>query len=220
VEPKEIRDYLFNKRADAPFAQLSKNEPGWLPGYEMFGEGVFFRLNLERLMAWESNPDVIERTKSIHPEIEPGLLLLHSLSHLLIRAMALVCGYNCASLRERLYFSSDPAANQKQCGFLIYTASADSDGTLGGLMQLADNAHCERLLSKVLEYARFCGSDPICEETPLRIESETQSGSSCHSCLLLPETSCELFNRMLDRLMVGGSLDNPVLGYFNEQITG
>jgi len=40
--------------------------------------------------------------------------------------------------------------------------------------------------------------------------------AACHSCALLPETSCELMNLMLDRTMLVGSLKNPEIGFFSE----
>ena len=47
--------------------------------------------------------------------------------------MALECGYNAASIRERIYSTNDTLA---MAGILLYTAAADSDGTLGGLVEL------------------------------------------------------------------------------------
>ena len=38
--------------------------------------------------------------------------------HLLIRELALECGYNAASIRERIYASDDPASNGR--GFIVY----------------------------------------------------------------------------------------------------
>jgi hypothetical protein len=40
--------------------------------------------------------------------------------------------------------------------------------------------------------------------------------AACHGCALLPETSCEEFNRFLDRGLVIGTFDKPDLGYFTE----
>ena len=44
--------------------------------------------------------------------------------------------------------------------------------------------------------------------------------AACHACGLLPETSCEEFNRFLDRGLVVGTLDDPNLGYFSDTFTG
>ena len=51
------------------------------------------------------------------------------MAHALIRHLTISCGYSTASLRERL--SMDDARNM--AGLLIYTATPDSDGSLGGL---------------------------------------------------------------------------------------
>ena len=45
-------------------------------------------------------------------------------------------------------------------------------------------------------------------------QNDTISIAACHSCLLLPETSCEFHNRYLDRALLVGSVDDPALGYF------
>jgi hypothetical protein len=62
-------------------------------------------------------------------------LLLHTLSHLLIRQVSLECGYSSSSIRERLYVGTpqEPAT-----GILLSTAASDSEGTLGGLVALAN----------------------------------------------------------------------------------
>ena len=123
---------------------LSRATPTWVPAFEQRGEGVFLQLPEDRVRAWA------ERV-SDHPRIEtlrqaysrwahnrdqiadptfpiPRYLLLHTLSHLLIRQVALECGYSSSSIRERLYVgtATDPAA-----GILLSTAASDSEGTLG-----------------------------------------------------------------------------------------
>jgi hypothetical protein len=50
-------------------------------------------------------------------------IMLHTLSHLLLTAVSLECGYPASSLRERVY------ASKKGYGILIYTATADAEGT-------------------------------------------------------------------------------------------
>ena len=58
----------------------------------------------------------------------PRMVLLHTLAHVLINEWSLDAGYPAASLRERLYAADDMA------GVLIYTATSDSAGSLGGLV--------------------------------------------------------------------------------------
>ncbi len=62
-------------------------------------------------------------------------IALHTLSHLLIRTIALECGYSSASLAERIYAGTD---DDPRGGILIYTAVPDAEGTLGGLVSLAE----------------------------------------------------------------------------------
>ena len=86
---------------------------------------------------------------------------------------------------------------------------------MGGLVKMGQPGHLERVVSKALEAARWCSSDPVC------IEAEGQGPdncnlAACHSCALLPETSCEEQNRLLDRGVVVGTLENRAAGFFGE----
>ena len=65
-----------------------------------------------------------------------------------------------------------------------------------------------------IKNAEWCSSDPVC------IQSKGQGPDSlnlaaCHNCALLPETCCETGNRLLDRGVVVGTLDNKQLGFFS-----
>jgi hypothetical protein len=99
-------------------------------------------------------------------------------------------------------------------GVLVYTGSPDSDGSLGGLVRLAREALIERIVLRTINSARWCGSDPVCLETAPAQSGERVGGAACHSCLLLPETSCEKFNRELDRTMLVGGADGAWQGFF------
>jgi hypothetical protein len=99
-------------------------------------------------------------------------------------------------------------------GILIYTAAGDSEGTMGGLVKMGLPGLIEPVIARALQKAKWCSADPVC------IESKGQGPDSCnlaacHSCALLPETSCEEQNRLLDRAVVIGTLDEPNSGYFN-----
>jgi hypothetical protein len=39
--------------------------------------------------------------------------------------------------------------------------------------------------------------------------------SACHACVLAPETSCEEFNRFLDRALLVGLPGSPDAGFFS-----
>ena len=116
-------------------------------------------------------------------------MLLHTLSHALIREFALDCGYASSSIRERIYSRSgaDPMA-----GILLYTAAPDSEGTLGGLVSLGAPERLADLLNNALDNTRVCTSDPTCaEHLAGELRDEHLHGAACHACLFASETSCE-----------------------------
>lgn len=115
--------------------------------------------------------------------------MLHTLSHLLISQLSFECGYSIASLSERLYCSEE-ADGKKMAGIFIYTASGDSEGTLGGLVRQGRPDVFPKILEKAITHARTCSNDPVC------IMSRGQGRDSlnlaaCYACALLPETCCE-----------------------------
>ena len=126
----------------------------------------------------------------------------HTLAHLLMRRLTFECGYGSSSLRERLYVSDAPEA--LMAGILIYTASGDSEGSMGGLVRMGEPANFARVLAMAVEDARWCSSDPVCTEAGVMggQGSDGLNIAACHCCALMPETSCEQFNRFLDRHMV------------------
>ena len=45
---------------------------------------------------------------------------------------------------------------------------------------------------------------------------ESSNKAACHSCILLPETSCEHFNSFLDRAFIVGTVEDRELGFFKD----
>jgi hypothetical protein len=195
---------------------LSRQSPKWLPASEVSGEGLFIRLKEDVLTAWEGKTAVrdLEREffeshrrwrqmRRIEPDHEgfPGIryILLHSLAHALMRQIAMDCGYTAASIRERLYCKRPNDANGPMAGMLLYTAAADSEGTLGGLITLGETVSLGRHLRQALETLRLCASDPLCAEQRPSADGRGIHAACCHACLFAPETSCERGNRYLDR---------------------
>jgi hypothetical protein len=199
----------------------------WLPAVVVRGEGVFFEFKDKRLKEWASNEGVIKRAKFLSDnynrpreakglkrrKIEPEFVLIHTFAHLVINQFSYECGYGSSSLRERIYCNLE-FPNDTMNGVLIYTASGDSEGSLGGLVRQGKPGNLETIVYNAIENARWCSSDPIC------IDSNGQGPNSCnlaacHNCALLPETCCEESNMLLDRAMLIGELDNSSIGYFN-----
>ncbi len=91
---------------------------------------------------------------------------------------------------------------------------------MGGLVRMGKAGYFEPVLRRALEGARWCSADPVCMESG---ESGGQGPDSCnlaacHSCALVPETACEEFNRLLDRGLVIGSLNEPAIGFFSQEV--
>jgi hypothetical protein len=222
---REVRALTGFTRLDAPDpddpdlvkrAPLSRGKPDWVPASEVRGEGIFLRLDEDRLAAWEkqvaASPVIAAHRDAfaqfrrnrysdrIQGDFDPmygwpeaRYIALHTLSHLLIRTIALECGYSAASLSERIYAGPDRA------GILIYTAVPDAEGTLGGLVSLAEPEPLTRIVERARRDALRCSSDPLCAERLPAEHDDFLHGAACHACLFVSETTCERGNRFLDR---------------------
>jgi hypothetical protein len=202
---------------------LSKSA-NWLPAIPIHGEGVFLRLRTSAISDWQDQPEVKARVTQLQKRwvesffyddrpVTARFLLAHVLAHALIDQWSLAGGYPAASLRERIYSDGDDT------GILIYTAASDSAGSLGGVIA---QAHPERLTASVIDAIRryeWCSSDPVCSETDSQ-GAEGLNMAACHSCALLPETSCECRNSLLDRALLVGLPGNRKFGYFSRMLSG
>ena len=176
------------------FVPLADTELSWLPAIEMHGEGLFIRLNEEKLEAWESAncsryDEMKKRLDTSYMDCEkfsPRYVLLHTLSHLLIRQLSIECGYSGAAIKERIY-STYPESDLKMSGILLYTSTSDSDGSLGGLVRNGLSDNLETIFRNMLQAASWCSSDPICIES-LAQGVDGLNYAACHACTLLPET--------------------------------
>ena len=236
---REVNALLGFTRVEAPedsgdpderplMAKLCRGAPTWVPSGQVHGEGIFIRFDEEALRQWERRDSVQARemklvcghknwrnSRNLDPnEDYPGAryTLLHTVAHLLVRELALECGYNAASIRERIY--ADTGGEQPQAGILIYTAAADSDGTLGGLVELGKPGNLGRLLTQALTRARICSSDPLCAEHEPD-KDRSLHAASCHACSFVSETSCERGNRYLDRALIVPTLKVVDAAFFS-----
>jgi hypothetical protein len=236
---REVKAYVGFSRIDAPDladqspakrARISAEGPSWVPASEVRGEGVFLRFSEHAIAGWEAKvreTGTLEPLRRAHTQWQtrsgrsgdtaaawPGerFVLLHTLSHVLMRQMALDCGYSAASISERIYTGPE---GDSAAGILLYTTASDSEGTLGGLVHLGQTAQLERLLNAALAEADLCSSDPLCAEHDPEGGSAPLHGAACHACLFAAETSCERGNRYLDRRVLASVGQNP-MNFFDD----
>ncbi|WP_101255397.1 DUF1998 domain-containing protein [Streptomyces barkulensis] len=225
---REARAMIGFTRLDAPDPEspeiasrvsLSRGAQNWVPASEVRGEGVFLRVRDDLMARWtarmEKSPQMEahreayarfrrnRKSDRMTSDFDPyqgwpgaRYIALHTLSHLLIRTIALECGYNSASLAERIYAGDE---QHPRTGILIYTAVPDSEGTLGGLVSLAEEREFGRIVRRALADAGHCSADPLCSERLPHDPDDYLHGAACHVCLFVSETTCERANRFLDR---------------------
>jgi hypothetical protein len=232
---REVQALVGFTRVDAPdeprhgqdrtWAPLARTGPLWLPCAEVRGEGVLLRLAEQPLADWEREAERSDRAQAfakaaarwrhdrgLPPAPWPGMrfTLLHTLAHVLIREFALECGYGAAGLAERLY--AEETEDGRMAGLLLYTSAPDSEGTLGGLVELGDPDRLGQLLAQALDHARLCSSDPLCAEH--EPGAGALHGAACHACLFAAETSCQAGNRFLDRVLLVDTFGPGGLAFF------
>lgn len=193
----------------------------WLPALELYGEGIFFSFNEDVLENWESNSVIVERAEQLRKRfikadmnfgsspsgeeliVNPRFILLHTLSHLLIRELESQAGYPASSLKERIYAAK--GGDVPMGGILIYVAVPDVVGSLGGLAELAEPERFLRLISNVFDHAQWCSIDPVCAEHEGQ-GPNLLNRAACHACSLVPEPSCVYSNVLLDRTFIKGDI--------------
>lgn len=211
-------------------AKIFQNASNWLPAIEVRGEGIFFEFNAKTVEDWVAtrlvegqanrlNLLIKEKIKNSEPNlsrrdgVDESFLLVHSFAHALINQLAFECGYDASSLKERIFVGSEE--EKKMCGLLIYTASGDSEGSLGGLVERARPGLLERTIVSAIQESAICSNDPVCMESGVSGRN-ILNVSSCHACNMLPETSCEHGNYLLDRSALIGTFEKPETGYFTK----
>lgn len=218
-------DFELFKVKPAPLTLPGGNQK-WLPAAEVRGEGIFLLLDEDKVQAWENSPAVVERTERLRAAFNvdargdfPGarFYMLHSLSHLLMTAIGLECGYAASALKERIYCNAPgPGVSEPpMAAILISTGTTGSEGTLGGLVE--EGRRLRRHLREAWDMGRLCSNDPVCASHDPASESSDRrtEGAACHGCLYVAECSCERFNRYLDRALVVPTIgNNPALAYF------
>ena len=209
---------------------LARNVLRWVPAAEVRGEGIFLQFREDALQNWLQRLAVKQRNqtffdahkqwRAMHhladPEAHyPGLryILLHTFAHTLMRQLTLECGYAGASIRERIYAQPPGDTGEAMAGILLYTAAADSEGTLGGLVSLGKPEILGWHIDGAIDQMQYCASDPLCAEHSSR-EDNSLHEAACHACMFVPETSCERGNKYLDRSLLVPTVKRDDLAFF------
>ena len=154
---------------------LTRGE-AWLPGYCVFGEGLYFELDEALVQEWEAAaPSLRQAAKlqGLYGEVQaqrqlrerdltPRYLLVHTLAHVLMNQLTFECGYSSAALRERLYVSQE--AGEELAAVLIYTAAGDARERWAAWCGWGSPGYLERVLADAVMQARWCAADPVCME--------------------------------------------------------
>jgi hypothetical protein len=178
----------------------------WYPGFEGTGEGIMIRfkeglyneLKVKEVFGlWNDSEIDKESVRNVlwgEKIAEPMFVYLHTMSHAIIRALSRFSGYSSASLHERIYISrsADDGA------ILIYNTSPGSEAGMGGLVESVNNIG--KVMEEAINSLKICSNDPVC--IGFKKNRKSVNGSTCYSCLLISETSCEYRNMGLDRHMV------------------
>ena len=161
----------FDLGVQAAWLGLTTN---WLPATEVRGEGVFIQLDERAVQEWEEREAVQARAGELlsgydnwaadisEPPPFPGVrfYMLHSLSHLLISAISLECGYSASAIRERIYCGPSARDPTAMAAILLSTGSTGTEGTLGGLVEQGRNLRPH--LQQAYDLGKLCSNDPVC----------------------------------------------------------
>lgn len=221
-------EFDFDARQIKPAVlTLPTGNEKWLPAAEIRGEGIFVELDLDAVQEWESRPEVKARAEALLRGFEvdgkgtfPGVrfYMLHSLSHLLLTAISLECGYAASAIRERIYCGKPEQNGPDMAAVMLSTGTTGSEGTLGGLVE--EGRRLRHHLREAWDLGRLCSNDPVCAaHDPSSDSSDRRTeGAACHGCLYIAECSCERFNKYLDRALVVPTIGNdPALAFFGER---
>ena len=210
-EEKNGRKNIYASRMDTEGVLFEFDRKAilkWLIMNEFIDSGSAPNLGSEEAVKlWFVNnirPEEIHPFTTISEEISPETYyvyrLVHSISHLLIRAAADIGGLGKDSLSEYI-FPGIPAV-------LIYVQNSQGFN-LGSLFNTFE-AYFDKWLLRADNSAQKCVFDPICIERY----------KACTGCLFLNEVSCQHFNKDLDRSLIIGHVDKQtkkwVSGFWEE----
>lgn len=210
--PDELQSYMSAQTggiAQSMIFSPDYKERNWYPAKQVFGEGIFIEFQNNILERWENQLAVQKRYEKLKERVgefyllnrfdSASNILIHTVSHALIREFSKHSGYPMTAIRERLYL------HEGNKGILLYVTDPDKAGTYGGLVRLASEEKFKHIFERAINNLEWCSSDPVCYELGEIPGQGIQhsNGSACHNCNFVPTTSCGSRNCFLDRDFVG-----------------
>ena len=170
IEANLQGEYDFKDRKVKPSAlTLPTGNEKWLPAAEVRGEGVFIELDPKRLEEWETSDAVRMRAEQLLRGFSrealgffPGIrfFMLHSLSHLLLTAVSLECGYAASSIRERIYCGQAEDGGPDIAAVMRPTGTTGREGRRGGRVE--DGRRIRQHWRVAWAWGRLWSGDPVC----------------------------------------------------------
>ena len=80
-----------------------------------------------------------------------------------------------------------------------------------------DPAFFRRLFKRTTDTRNHCHDGTQLNHALTFKPDQSDQAAQCHSCTLLPETSCETGNRYLDRALIVGLPEEPEIGFFADK---
>lgn len=224
--PSDDLEAFENARSGIDYSMIFSPEyrkRNWYPAKLVFGEGIFIEFNSDILAQWEQEESVENRWWKIRDRVQEDFHLLkrfksasdviiHTVSHALIKELSKYSGYPITSIKERLYLQDGKK------GVLLYVTDSDKAGTYGGLVRLADEIKFKKLFTNAINNLEWCSSDPVCYELGAIPGQGIQysNGSACHNCCFIPTTACGSRNCFLDRNFVSRKESESVITKYFE----
>lgn len=141
---------------------------------------------------------VIDET--MYPITAYSYRLIHTISHLLIKSAAELCGLDQNSLSEYVFPNISA----------VFIYCQNSQGFNMGALFSVFEMYFDRWIEKAREMAKECIFDPVCIE----------HDASCTGCVYTNEISCQHFNHDLDRALIIGKLEREknkrIYGYWED----
>ncbi len=211
---------IIHRQGKLIYNYYDEDDTRWFVGHQLRGEGLFIQvcdpsdknINFDPLTVLNTSNDSFDAWNTTYEswskksleakrKTNPRFVWWHALSHKIINQLAISSGFSSASIAERVYCHEDESGRHTS-GLLLYTAQPGGDGTLGGLISLAPSF--SEILSHVYHNIRICSNDPVCVDR--RKTHNRFNGAACHACLFVSETSCDSYNKFLDRNLLLESL--------------